>query len=443
MECLNYSRKIEVRHRPDVLVVGGGPAGCAAAWAAAKTGARVFLAEAQGCLGGLGTAGMVPAYMQFGDGVNNLSAGFGSALFERLKALGERVGQPQLAMEIRAENLKRASEEMLREAGVEFAFHTQLIDVIAADGTIETAVFAAKSGVFAVRAKMYVDCTGDGDLCAWAGNPFELGDENGKVMAATLCQLWANIDWPRVIRPDGRALDRAIADGVFPVPDKHLPGMWKVSQNGIGGGNIGQVYDVDATDERSLTAGLIYGRRLTDDYLNYYREYLTGFEEMELVSTGSLLGIRESRRITGEETLLLEHFQARAVFPNEIGRYAYPVDIHAGVATQAAYEKFHREHTSFRYSKGESYGIPYGAIVPKGLRNALVAGRCLSAERAMQSSVRVMPGCYITGQAAGAAAALAAAQGTRPWDLNARDIQRELIRLGAYLPNAVANMSQA
>jgi len=139
MEHLDYCKKIEVRHTPDVLVVGGGPAGCAAAWAAARTGAKVFLAEGHSCLGGLGTAGMVPAYMQFGDGVNNLSAGFGSALFGRLKALGERVGQPQLSMEIRAENLKRVSEEMLKEAGVEFVFHTQLIDVIAADGMIETA----------------------------------------------------------------------------------------------------------------------------------------------------------------------------------------------------------------------------------------------------------------------------------------------------------------
>jgi len=159
---------------------------------------------------------------------------------------------------------------------------------------------------------------------------------------------------------------------------------------------------------------------------------------MELVATGSLLGIRESRRIIGEETMLLEHFHARAVFPNEIGRYAYLVDIHAGAATREAYEKFHQEHSTLRYSKGESYGIPYGAIVPKGLSNALMAGRCLSADRAMQSSMRVMPGCYITGQAAGTAAALAAEQGKRPWDLDVRQIQQRLIGLGAYLPNAAA-----
>lgn len=433
---LLYSRQIDIRHRPDVLVVGGGPAGCAAAWAASKCGARVFLAEGQHCLGGLGTAGMVPAYMQFGDGVNDLSAGFGSALFGRLKELGEKLGQPQLRYEIRAENLKRVSEEMLREAGVAFAFHTQLIDVIAADGMIEAAVFAAKSGLFAVKAAVYVDCTGDGDLCAWAGNPFALGDENGNVMASTLCQLWANIDWSRVTGPESRELDRAIADGVFPTPDKHLPGMWKISESGIGGGNIGHVYGVDGTDERSVTEGLVCGRKLTENYLRYYRDYLSGFEKMELVATGSLLGIRESRRITGRETMLLEHFRSRAVFANEIGRYAYPVDIHAAAPTPEAFEKFHEEHTTLRCARGESYGIPYGALVPKNLDNALVAGRCLSADRAMQSSVRVMPGCYITGQAAGAAAALAAARGKRPWELDAKEIQRQLVALGAYLPNA-------
>jgi flavin-dependent dehydrogenase len=383
MVQLNYSKQIDIRVSTDVLVVGGGPAGCAAAWAAAKSGAKVFLAEGLGCLGGLGTAGMVPAYMQFGDGVNDLSSGFGSALFNRLKVLGEQVRQPQLAFEIRAENLKRVSEEMLEEAGVEFVFHTQLIDVITSGGTVEAAVFAAKSGVFAVKAKTYVDCTGDGDLSAWAGAPYEMGDENGHVMASTLCQLWANIDWDNVRKPDDRELDRAIADGVFAVADKHLPGMWKISHVGGIGGNIGHVYDADATDERSLTKGLIYGRKLTDSYLKYYSEYLTGYERMELVATGSILGIRESRRIIGEELMVLDHFHTQAVFANEIGRYAYPVDIHAGVATQEAFEKFHKEHTSLRYTAGQSYGIPYGALVPKKLNNVLVAGRCVSSDRAM------------------------------------------------------------
>ena len=446
MAVLNYTKQIDVRHMPDVLVAGGGPAGCAAAWAAAKCGARVLLAEALNCLGGLGTAGMVPAYMQFGDGVNDLSAGFGSELFERLKALGARVGQTQLANEIRAENLKRVSEEMLLDAGVEIVYHTQLVDVMTGcDGSgggaedanrINAAVFAAKSGVFAVVAKIYIDCTGDGDLCAWAGAPFELGDANGDTMAATLCQLWTNINWENVRGDDGRELGRAIADGVFPTPDMHLPGMWKISKSGIGGGNIGHVYNVDATDERTITKGLIYGRRLVDCYLKYYREYLSGYENMELVATGALLGVRESRRITGEERMVLAHFHERAKFDNEIGRYAYPVDIHAGVATKEAYEKFHTEHSTLRYKQGENYGVPYGALVPKRLSNALTAGRCVSSDRAMQSSIRVMPGCYITGQAAGAAAALSAEAGRHPWDLDVKALQQRLLGLGAFLPNA-------
>jgi hypothetical protein len=431
---ISYSKQLDIRHNVDVLVVGGGPAGCAAAWAAANTGAKVFLAESLGCLGGLGTAGLVPAYMQFGDGVNDLSAGFGSTLFSRLKSLGELVGQPQLAYEIRAENLKRVSEEMLLEAGVDFVFHTTFIDVLTTADMIEAAVFAAKSGVFAIRAKIYIDCTGDGDLCAWAGAPFEKGDENGDVMASTLCQLWANIDWGKVVRPDDREIDRAISDGVFPIPDKHLPGMWQISKTGIGGGNIGHVYNADATDERSLTEGLIYGRNLVDKYLKYYKEYLTGYEKMELVATGSVLGVRESRRIMGEEKMVLSHFHERAVFANEIGRYAYPVDIHAGVATREAFDKFHAEHTTLRYPAGDNYGIPYGALVPQRLANALMAGRCVSSDRAMQSSVRVMPGCYITGQAAGVAAALAASSGARPRDLDATLIRNQLRKLGAYLP---------
>lgn len=435
MSTMRYQKDLPLRLTTDVLVVGGGPAGCAAAWAAAKTGKKVFLAESQACLGGLGTAGMVPAFMQFGDGEHFLAGGYGELLFERLKAMGEAVGEPQRAYEIRAENLKRVYEEMLIEQGVSFTFHTQLIDVLAQDGRIEAAVFAAKSGVFAIQAQVYIDATGDGDLCAWAGAPYEKGDEEGNMMAGTLCQLWANIDWQKVDLRDDSQIDAAFEAGVFKVLDKHLPGMWRVSlDGGIGGGNIGHAYGVDGTDERSLTQALIYSRRLMDQYRAYYKNYLHGFEKMELVATGSLMGIRESRRIMGIEKLILPHFHEQACFPNEIGRYAYPVDAHAAKPTAQAYEKFRNEHTNLRYKKGESYGIPYGILVPQKLSNALVCGRCVSTDREMQSSIRVMPGCYITGQAAGVGAALSIIQNVAPAQVEVPALQQSLRALGAYLP---------
>jgi hypothetical protein len=159
---------------------------------------------------------------------------------------------------------------------------------------------------------------------------------------------------------------------------------------------------------------------------------------MELVATGSLLGIRESRRILGDYVLGLEDFRKRAVFDDEIGRYAYPVDIHASKPEEKCYVKFVEEFRELRYKEGESYGIPYRSLLPKGLANVLVSGRCLSADRYMQGSIRVMPGCFITGQAAGMAAALAVERKADPRGIVIAELQGRLKKIGAFLPNCKA-----
>ena len=156
-------------------------------------------------------------------------------------------------------------------------------------------------------------------------------------------------------------------------------------------------------------------------------------EDMELVTTASMMGIRETRRIVGDAVLTLEHFHGRSSFTDEIGRYSYPVDIHAAKPDIGSFNQFLKDHTELRYKKVESYGIPYGCLVPQNLVNVLTAGRCVSTDRYMQSSIRVMPGCYITGQAAGIAAAMAADGDVRAVDIRA--LQHALRDRGAYLPN--------
>ena len=146
-----------------------------------------------------------------------------------------------------------------------------------------------KSGLFAVKADVYLDCTGDGDLCALAGAPFGFGDDAGRTMASTLCSQWAGIDWSQAHQPDDRALDRAIADGVFSVPDRHLPGFFPIGRT-LGGGNIGHCYEVDGTDERSLTRGMLEGRARLPEYERYYKAYLDGYDKMELCATAPYLG---------------------------------------------------------------------------------------------------------------------------------------------------------
>lgn len=437
MENIIFNQSIPVRHQVDVLVAGGGPAGCAAAWAAARMGKKVLLLEGHSCLGGLGTAGMVPAFMHISDGYHLLCAGFASELLTRLYhgAVDLQTGKTGVGLSIHAEDLKRIYDELLTEAGVEFYFHSQLIGVTMSGRKIDTAVFAAKSGLLAVRAKQFVDCTGDGDLSVMAGAPFDMGDEEGHMMAGSLCSLWAGIDWKRVQRKDDHEIARAIEDGVFTIPDYSLPGMWKISDS-VGGGNIGHVFGLDPTDEHSLTKGLIRGRQYVPEYEKYYKNYLTGFENMELIATASLLGIRESRRIRCIQTLTYQAFQTLAVFENEIGRYNYSVDIHPSNPSLEEHKKTSGDFQSRHLSKGQSYGIPYGALVPQNTENLLVAGRCMGTDKLMEGSIRVMPGCYITGQAAGAAAALCVVQGEIPSQLNVKTLQQALLKLGAYLPNA-------
>jgi hypothetical protein len=331
---------------------------------------------------------------------------------------------------------------MMLEAEAQFTFYTMLVAVEAAAGRVSHVVCAAPSGTFAVRAKTYVDATGNGDLAVWAGADYEKGDADGNLMPGTLCSVWAGIDWdrwyavrPKGPQPDGYKLQQAFADNVFTVRDEHLTGMCRLGEHG-GAGNIGHTFGVDANDERSLTKALIDGRKGLTEYLRYYREYVPGFEKLELVASGSLLGVRETRRITGDYVLSLEDYQRRAVFPDEIGRYAYPVDNHPVRPGKDTYEQHRREFDeALRYQKGESYGIPYRILVPRKLENVLVAGRCVSADRMVHGSIRVMPGCFITGQAAGVAAAMSAESGRAPRQIDVAELQRQLKAVGAYLPN--------
>ncbi|NLL84649.1 MAG: FAD-dependent oxidoreductase [Lentisphaerae bacterium] len=444
-QTITFQRNIPVRHDVDIFIAGGGPAGCAAAVVAAETGASVFLAEDLFCFGGAGTAGMVPAFMRFGDGINFLAAGFGERLLDRLIA-ANGAGDPGKdydktgGFSIEAEVLKRVYDDLMTESGANFSFGTRLIAVEHEAGHITRVVLAGKSGIFAVRAKVYVDTTGDGDLCTWAGAQYEKGDSDGNMMPGTLCSLWTNIDFAAVGRdlsgvPANTKVEEAFKDGIFSYCDKHLPGMWYIRKN-IGGGNIGHTFGVDGTDERSLTEAVLWGRRSMLEYTRYYREYLgSGYSDMDLVGTGAILGIRETRRIICDTILKVDAFKTRASFPDEIGRFNYPVDIHVTRPNdEVEYQRFVKEISTMCMGKGESYGIPYGTLLPRGLDNVLVAGRCISTDRAMQSSVRVMPGCYITGQAAGMAAAIAADTNTTPRAISMTTLRSHLRKIGTHLP---------
>lgn len=426
-----YTRTVPIRIETDVFVAGGGPSGVAAAIAAARCQMKVFLAENNGSFGGAATVGLVPSFAQFTDGKNFLADGIGREVFERLFT-GRGIHEHFIPFSV--EKLKFAYDQMVTEAGVRFSFFTRLIDVIIRDDHIESVILASKSGIFAVKAKIYIDCTGDGDLSAFAGAEVELGNDKGETMPATLCSLWAGIDFSKDDIPVSAKLDEAFRDGVFTHEDRHIPGIQRTDPaHGIGGGNIGHCYEINPLDEQSLTRGMVEGRQIAREFERFYRDYLHGYENLYLCYTADQLGIRESRRIVCDYRLTGEDFVRRATFPDEIGRYAYPVDIHAMKPDHDSYEKFQKEYSTMRYTVGESYGIPYRCLTPKGISNLLCAGRCVGTDRQMQASIRVMPGCFITGQAAGVAASLAAqTEDVRSFPIG--QLQDRIRQLGGYIP---------
>jgi FAD dependent oxidoreductase len=429
-----FSRDIKTKKKVQVCIVGGGPAGCAAALVAARAGVEVFLAEAHTCLGGLGTAGAVPMFMTFSNGVDFLADGIGREILERMNIAD--TASPMINS-INPEILKRLYDEMLLEDGVDFSLMTEFIGAETVNEKVTHAVFNAKSGLFAVEADIFIDCSGDGDLCARAGAEFMYGDENGKVMPSTLCSAWAGIEWDK-FRASGanprEILFKAFEDGVFRNNDPHHTGINQTAKH-LGGGNMGHLFGLNPLDEQSLTEGLIEGRKQAPEFERYYTEYIPGYENIELTSTASLPGIRESRRIVGDYVLNLDDFKARRIFDDEIGRYCYPVDIHPSSTKQEDQDEFEHLMKSLRYEAGESYGIPYRCLTVKGFNNLLTAGRCLSADRYLQGSIRVMPSCYITGQAVGFAAAIAAEGNKDVRGFDIYKLQQKLKELGAFLPN--------
>ena len=259
----------------------GGPPVWPRPWRPRVQGCRVFLAERQNCFGGMGTAALVPVFQNFGDGINLLVGGAGYDVLKRLQEAGGT--GPTSSVTIRAEVLKRVYDQIVREAGVQFTFETQLIDIEAESDQIKMAILAAKSGLFAVKADYFIDCTGDGDLCAWAGAPYEQGDKDGNVMAGTLCSVWADIDWDAA-RKFGMGKQEALLPTAFKEHVFHKGGSssarhvpcrrmsWGVGISAIR-------FGVDGTDERSVTEALVWGRQLLLEYERYYKEYLKGYEK--------------------------------------------------------------------------------------------------------------------------------------------------------------------
>ena len=422
----------------EVLVAGGGPAGLGAALGAAAAGARVVLVERYGFLGGNATAALVMPLMSFHTHRRGLErgsvelilppdhgpgdpvvAGMVTRLVERLARAGGAV-RPALetgyTVPFDPEVFKQVAAEMLDEAGVQYLFHAFASGVLGAPGRVEGVVLESKSGPLVVRARQVVDCTGDGDVAAAAGAPFDVGrPEDGLVQPMSLMFRMAEFEREAFIayvreHPgewDGvhglwELIRRAAAAGELEMPREDMlffatPHDREVAVNST------RVLRALGTSVWDLTRAEWESRRQMRGLVAFLRRWVPGFERSYAVQSGVQVGVRESRRIRGEyELTAADILQARR-FEDVIARCAYPVDIHnpAGSGTVLRY-----------LPPGEAYDIPLRCLQPQGLENVLVAGRCISGTHEAMSSYRVMPVSMATGQAAGVCAALAARQGS-------------------------------
>lgn len=437
---ISFHSEIPVKYRPQILIVGAGPGGIAAAVSAARQGAEVLLVESGFLPGGLSTAGGVPVFMPYSDGERILCGGFGAEVIEQLQARAQlynfRSGRA-----INGEHLKLIYEDLIDKSGAAILYGCRLCAVLHEAGHVKAAIFASVEGLFAVEAVVYIDGTGDGILASWAGAQYAAGGECGEWMPSTLCSLWAGFDWEKYL--EGKAfghdddnmlalLDKAFAAGELQQTDYHHTGLTRVSSVAAAG-NISHEFDVNPYSIESVSQALIRARKRLVEYEHFYRKYIRGFKQAEIISSGSILGIREGRRIIGDYILNVKDFEARATFPDEIGRYNFSADIHPSRPGRKELEEHKRLFRATRMKRGESYGIPYRILLPATLKNVLTCGRCVSTDRHLYASIRVIPGCYITGQAAGIAAAIATAVGCEPRQINIDSLRSRLSALGVYM----------
>lgn len=394
---------------PDVVVLGGGVAGSMAAVAAARAGAAVLLIERYGFLGGNATAGAVAQFNSWQTaGGRCVVAGLAQEVVERLTAYGGArphqtfvmsTGHAMDRVEYAPEVLKLVLDDMLVGAGVELLLHAVLGDVEVEGRRIRALRVLTKSGALTVTPRVVIDASGDLDAMHRAGAAFLELQTGESLQPATMMFRYGPIDFDLfdTIAPQERAAlaQRGFAAGKLARAALHASRDPFTADAWF---NISRLA-VDATDPFALSAAEIEGRRQAWRAASYLREQVPGCAAGHLLAFATQAGVRETRRVAGDHVLTADELRAPTAFTDAIAAGAYPIDIHPVAGAGLTYEELGADH---------AYRIPYRSLIPRGLDNALVAGRGISATHEALAAIRVMTISMAVGQAAGSAAALAA-----------------------------------
>lgn len=441
------ARSVDVIHKTDVLVVGSGPGGLAAALAAARAGAEVCLVERFGCFGGnltvVGVEGM--AWYRHEDTIE--ANGIGREFETRAKEMGAAVQESQsLSYEIDSEGFKIVADKLVEEAGIHAMLHRFVVAPIMDGDTITGIITESKAGREAILAHRVIDATGDADLVNWAGAPvFKTPKE--KMMAASVMFHVAGVDKTKFmegirndpqtykdwggggewnIETSGKEDDmfspfvkkpfqKAIEDGLIPPHLNTIAGTWGAMHDTgeLTYMNLIHMDDCDGTDPNDLTKFEIEGRRQSMLAIEALKRYMPGCEGMRLRNFGMTLGIRDTRKIDAAYNMTETDVREQGRFEDSIGIYPEFIDGYGILILP----------TTGRY-----FQIPYRNLVPKKVKNLLVAGRATGGDPVSHAATRNMSCCAVTGQGAGIAAALSLKSNTELDRIDISAVQGELDR---------------